>query len=155
MRALSVLIVISAFLAGILSGCAPPPGPMSPLGQTEAPLEHSQRIVVLDRAVRDTLLLVNAVHKRLPGGQLVVQAAFRNRMLRDPVWAQVKFRFLDPYDMQIDETEWVDTLFPTGEVTMVQGASMSAGAVKHVVLLRNLRSATGRLGPAEAIYEIF
>jgi hypothetical protein len=125
------------------------------LGQINPPLEHSQRVVVLDQAVRDTLLLVNAVHKRLPGGQLLVQAGFRNRLTRDNVWAQVRFRFLDPYDMPVDESEWVDTLFAPGEVTTVQGSSMSPHAVKHVLLLRNLRSATGRLGPAEAIYEIF
>jgi len=136
-------------------GCAPAQGPMSPLGQINPPLEHSQRVVVLDQAVRDTLLLVNAVHKRLPGGQLLVQAGFRNRLTRDNVWAQVRFRFLDPYDMPVDESEWVDTLFAPGEVTTVQGSSMSPHAVKHVLLLRNLRSATGRLGPAEAIYEIF
>ncbi len=143
-----------ASLVLLLWGCTPERGPMSPLGQINEPLEHSQRIVVLDRAVRDTLLLVNAVHKRLPGGQLVVQASFRNRLTRANVWAQVKFRFLDPYDMQLEESEWVDTLFPPGEVTMVQGSSMSPGAAKHVLLLRNLRSANGRLGPAEAIYEI-
>lgn len=153
MRTLAGLLLTSLLLTAW--GCAPARGPMPPQGQVNPTLEHSQRIVVLDRAVRDTLLLVNAVHKRLPGGQLLVQAGFRNRLMREEVWAQVKFRFLDPYDMALDETEWVDTLFAPGDTTMVQGSSLSPHAAKHVLLLRNLRSATGRLGPAEAIYEIF
>ena len=47
--------------------------------------------------------------------------------------------------MVVDETEWVNTFFPRSEVTTVQGNSISGRAVKHVMLLKDLKTRTGRL----------
>lgn len=121
-----------------------PYGPMTPTGGGER-MQHSQRIVVLHKNVADTLLFVNSVQKRLPGGQVLVQANFQNRYETADVWAEVKLEFLDENNMVIDETEWVNTHFPALEVTGVQGNSIHAGAAKHVMLFRNLRTATGLL----------
>ena len=55
----------------------------------------------------------------------------------------------------IDETEWVKTLFPALEVTTVQGSSLTAGAVAHVMLLKNLYTRSGRRPSAPgSVYEI-
>ena len=157
-RTISALAAIGALVLSVwivLTGCQPT-GPSVPLSVTESPLQHTNRIVILDRNVRNTLFLVNAVHQRLPGGQLLVRANFQNRFHQDDVWADVKFEFQDKYNMVVDETEWMPTYFPAGEVTMVQGSSISSGAAKHVLLLKGLRTAAGgRIrGPGSAIYVI-
>ncbi len=149
-------IIVSGIVTLLmLTGCQPT-GPAVPLGVVESPIQHTNRIVILNRNVRNTLFLVNAVHQRLPGGQLFVRANFQNRFHQDDVWADVKFEFQDQHNMVIDETEWLPTLFPAGEVTMVQGSSISGSANKHVLLLKNLRTATGgRIrGPGAAIYVV-
>ncbi len=148
--------VIAIFITCLLLAGCQSTGPSVPLGMVDSTLQHTDRIVVLDRNVRNTLFLVNAVHQRLPGGQILVRANFQNKFHSDDVWADVKFEFQDTSSMVVDETEWKQTLFPAGEVTMVQGSSITGMALKHVLLLKNLRTATGgRIrGPGAAIYVI-
>ncbi len=136
----------------VLSSCQG--GPNLPLSTGRTPLQHTNRTVVLDRDVRNTLLFVNSVNKRLPGGQIMVQANFQNRMRNQDVWADIAFEFLDGNNMLVDKTEWMTTLFPASQVTMVQGSSISPHAVKHVLLLKDLKTQNGRLiGPASWILE--
>ncbi|WP_146164739.1 hypothetical protein [Desulfonatronum sp. SC1] len=118
-------------------------------------MQHSQRIVILDRNVRNALLYVNSVQKRLPGGQILVQANFQNRFPRDDIWADVKVEFLDEYNMLVDQTEWMPTHFPAWQVTMVQGSSISPKPIKHVMLLRNLRTRDGNIrGTFGTVFEM-
>ncbi len=141
-------------LVGVLTGCRQG-GPALPLGTTRPPLQHTNRIIVLDRDVRNTLIYINSVNKRLPGGQLFIQVNFQNRLQGDDVWADVMFEFMDKNNMMMDKTQWMPTLFPASQVTMVQGSSLGGGAVKHVVLLKNLRTRNGRIiGPATDIFEV-
>lgn len=143
MRALPFLFFVLLFLpAG--TGCKGPYAPVTHKPGRE-PMQHSQRIVILDRNVRNALLYVNSVQKRLPGGQIMVQANFQNRFPNDDVWADVKVEFLDAHNMLVDQTEWMPTYFPAWEVTMVQGSSISPKPVKHVMLLRNLRNRDGNI----------
>lgn len=136
----------------IISGCQG--GPNLPLSTGRAPLQHVNRTVMLDRDVRHTLLYVNSVQKRLPGGQLLIQANFQSRMRIEDVWADIAFEFLDENNMLVDKTEWMTTLFPASQVTMVQGSSISPNAVKHVLLLKDLKTRDGRMiGPASWILE--
>lgn len=148
-----VFVLAIVLILLVVVGCQQT-GPSVPLGVTESPLQHTNRIVVLDRNVRNTLFLVNTVNQRLPNGQLLIRANFQNRYYQDDVWADVKFEFQDRHNMVVDETEWMPTLFAAGEVTMVQGSSISGTAKKHVLLLKGLRTATGgRIrGPGAAVY---
>ena len=139
-----VYIIAGAVLLVLFASCK---GPYLPIERTHKgqPLQHSRRTVILDRNVRDALLYVNSVQKRLPGGQIFVQANFQNRFQGADIWADVKIEFLDENNMLVDETEWVNTYFPQWEVTMVQGNSISSQAVKHVMLMKNLKTPTGVL----------
>jgi len=131
-------------------------GPYAPYARPgDAPMQHSQRIVIMDRNVQGALLLVDSVQKRLPRGEILVQANFQSRYPNDDVWADIKFEFLDENNVPVDETEWVKTSFPALEVTTVQGSSISTRAVKHVMLLKNLYTRTGKkpIGPG-GVYEI-
>ncbi len=143
------LIIIAVFFSSCHGG------PNLPLSSGRTPLQHKNRIVVLDRNVRNTLLFVNAVQKRLPGGQLLIQANFQSRMRVQDVWAEIAFEFMDKDNMVVDKTEWMTTLFPASQVTMVQGSSISPRAFKHVLLLRNLKTRDGRMiGPASWVIEM-
>ena len=137
----------------LLSSCQG--GPNLPISTRKTPLQHQNRIVMLDRDVRSTLLFVNSVQKRLPGGQLLIQAKFQSRMRDQDVWADIAFEFMDEDNMVVDKTEWMTTLFPASEVTMVQGSSISPQVFKHVLLLKNLKTSDGRMiGPASWILEL-
>ncbi|HDQ41417.1 MAG TPA: hypothetical protein ENN39_10370 [Desulfonatronum sp.] len=128
----------------VMTGCKGPYAPIAHKPGTE-PMQHSQRIVILDRNVRNALLYVNSVQKRLPGGQILVQANFQNRFPNDDIWADVKVEFLDEHNMLLDQTEWMSIHFPAWQVTMVQGSSISPRPVKHTMLLRNLRTRDGNI----------
>lgn len=145
------------FLLAIVScvfGCKGPYAPIAHKPGTEA-TQHSQRIVILDRNVRNALLYVNSVQKRLPGGQILVQANFQNRFPQDDIWADVKVEFLDGNNMLVDSTEWIQTHFPAWQVTMVQGSSISSQPVKHTMLLRNLRTRDGNIrGTFGVVFEM-
>jgi len=134
-------------LYGFLISCGSSGGPYPPLTRTpeKQPLQHEQRIVFLDKNAKDVLLYVNSVQKRLPGGHILVQANFQNRVAREDVWAEVKIVFYDENNMVVDETEWMNTHFAAGEVTMVQGNSTSDRAMKHVMLLKRLSNRSGKL----------
>jgi len=105
-------------------------GPFVPIEQApkSKPLQHTNRIVIIDQNVRNALLYVNSVQRRLPKGQIFVQVNFQNRFPRGDIWAEVKIEFLDENNMVVDETEWMNTYFPAWEVTMVQGNSISSRA---------------------------
>jgi hypothetical protein len=119
------------------------------------PMQHTQRIVILDHNVKNALLYINSVQKKLPGGQILVQANFQNRFPNEDVWAEVKFEFQDENNMMVDSTEWVNTHFAPWVVTMVQGNSISGRAVKHVTLMRSLRTRNGNLpGTFGLLFEI-
>jgi hypothetical protein len=143
--AMRIRLGIFCLLAAVfVCGCKGPYAPLAHKPGKEA-AQHSQRIVIVDGNVRNALLFVNAVQKRLPGGQILVQANFQNRFPRDDVWADVKVEFLDENNMLVDETEWMQTHFPAWEVTMVQGSSISPNPAKHTMLLRNLRTRNGNI----------
>ena len=131
-------------------------GPYPPHARPgDAPMQQTRRVVILDRNVQGALLFVDSVQKRLPRGEMLVQANFQSRYPNDDVWADVKFEFLDENNVAIDETEWVKTLFPALEVTTVQGNSLTGGAVTHVMLLKNLYTRSGKRPSAPgSVYEI-
>jgi hypothetical protein len=141
MSLLVVALVVS------LVGCAPS-GSVSGAARPEnsnLPAQHSKRIVILDKNVADTLYYINSVQERLPRGELVIKAQFQNRFPDDDVWVDVKMEFMDQYNMVVDQTEWMRTLFPALEVTMVRGNSISTQAIKHVILMRNVHTASGKM----------
>ncbi len=109
---------------------------------------------MLDRNVQDVLLFIGSDQRRLPGGEIYVRANFQNRLPNDDVWAEVKLQFLDANNFPVDETEWVKYRFPALEITTVQGSSISSKAVKHVMLLRNLYTKTGRRIKPGTIFKI-
>jgi hypothetical protein len=143
-------LAVSLALAGTISACGGGGGPYVPVTRdpVKTPYQHSQRILTLDKNVRDILLYVDSVQERLPGGQISIRASFQNRLEQD-VWAEVKTEFLGADNMVVDETEWVETHFPAWEVTAVKANSITAGAVKHTLLLRNIRNRTGVLPKAK------
>ena len=152
-----IICLLCLSLVAVLTGCQTyTTGPAVPYGLVDQPLQQTDRIVILDNNVRNTLYLVNEVQGRLPGGQLLIKATFQNRFHQDDVWADVKVEFQDQNSMAIDRSEWVTTLFPAGEVTLVQASSLTPVAVKHVLLIRNLRTVRGGAvtGPSNAIYII-
>jgi hypothetical protein len=121
-----------------IAACSSTTGPYAPKTRMgDSPMQQSQRILFLDENLRDGLLLVNSVQKRLPHGEILVQANFKSRFPNNDIWVEVKFEFFDANSIIIDETEWMKTHFPAMEVTTVQGSSISPNAVKHVILLKN------------------
>lgn len=150
----SLVQLINVLLVLFLLTSCQQGGPSGPLSTGRTPLQHSIRTTVIDRDVRNTLLFVNSVNKRLPGGQILIQANFENRLRSQDVWADISFEFMDEDNMLIDRTEWVPTLFPASQITMIQGSSISSHAAKHVLLMRNLKTANGKIvGPARKIFE--
>jgi len=148
------LIIIFIALSSLFISCKGPYLPIEERPRSQ-PLQHTKRILILDKKVRDALLYINSVQKRLPEGQILVQANFQNRFPNGDIWAEIKLEFLDENNMLVDQTEWVNTYFPAWEVTMVRGNSISAKAQKHVILFKNLRSKTGKLpGTFGSILEI-
>ena len=157
MKRVRVFTPIVPLLCALLGAVAcTSTGPYAPYARPgDAPIQHTQRVVILDRNVQGALLFVDSVQKRLPRGEILVQANFQNRYPKDDVWADVKFEFLDENNVALDETEWVKTLFPALEVTTVQGNSLTTGAVTHVMLIKNLYTRSGKR-PASpgSVYEI-
>jgi hypothetical protein len=146
MNAICKRAVLTAFccsLTGLLMSSCQPGGGSAPYALVHQPVQQSDRIVVLDNNVRDTLFLVNTSQGRLPGGQILVKAAFQNRFQDVAVWADISFEFQDRNGMAVDKGEWVTTRFAPGEVTTIQGSSISPNAHKHVLLLKNLRTGRG------------
>lgn len=114
------------------------PGPYAPKSEVGGgSMQQSQRVLFLDETLRDGLLLVNSAQKRLPRGEILVQANFKSRYQKNDIWVDVKFEFYDAQSMLIDETEWMKVHFPAMETTMVQGSSIASQAAKHVILLKN------------------
>jgi len=109
---------------------------------------------MLDRNVQDVLFLINSDQRKLPAGELYARANFQNRLSNEDVWAEVKLQFLDANNFPVDETEWMKYHFPALEITTVQGSSISNKAVKHVMLLRNLYTKTGRRIKPGTIFKI-
>jgi len=157
MKRVRVLMPVASLLCALLwTAACTSTGPYAPYARPgDAPMQQTQRIVILDRNVQGALLFVDSVQKRLPRGEILVQANFQSRYPNDDVWADVKFEFLDGNNVVIDETEWVKTFFPALEVTTVQGSSLTAGAATHVMLLKNLYTASGKrpISPG-GVYEI-
>ncbi len=152
MFSITTRFAIAVIIVFMISCCQG--GPSAPLSTGRTPLQHSNRTVMLDRNVRNTLLLVNSVQKELPGGQLLAQVNFESRLRAQDVWADISFEFMDENNMLVDKTEWTTTLFPASQVTMVQGSSISPNAVKHVLLMKGLKTRNGRvIGPASVILE--
>ncbi|WP_031388462.1 hypothetical protein [Desulfonatronum thiodismutans] len=138
----------------LLAGCKGPYAPLAHKPGSE-PMQHSQRIVILDRNVRNALLYVNSTQQRTPGGHIVVRANFQNRFPNDDIWADVRVDFLDENNMVVDQTEWITTHFPAWQVTMVQGSSINPRPVKHTMLLRNLRTRDGNIrGTFGTVFEM-
>lgn len=122
---------------------------------SEDDTQQNRRIIALNETVANTLLYVNSVQKRLPGGQIMAQVNLQNRYEKTGVWAEVKVEFYDENSMLVDETEWINTYFPPLEITTIQGNSIHAGAVKHCMLLRNIRNASGVLpGFRRSLFEL-
>lgn len=120
-----------------ISACSStgPYAPKTMMGSS--PMQQTQRILFLDGHLRDGLLFVNSVQKKLPNGEILVQANFKSSYPHNDIWVEVKFEFFDANSILIDETEWMKTYFPAMEVTTVQGSSITPHAVKHVILLKN------------------
>ena len=140
-----------------LTGCQNSTGgQFLPYGVPDQPLHHTNRIVILDKNVRDTLFLINSVQERLPGGQIQVKAAFQNSFHEQDVWADVKVEFQDKNSMPIDSGEWITTFFPAAQSTMIESTSLTPNAAKHVVLLKKLRTSDGGnlAGERDNIYAI-
>jgi len=122
---------------------------------SEDDTQQNRRIIALNETVANTLLYVNSVQKRLPGGQILAQVNLQNRYAKTDVWAEVKVEFYDENSMLVDETEWINTYFPPLEITTIQGNSIHARAVKHCMLLRNIRNASGLLpGFRRSLFEL-
>ncbi len=135
-------VCILLFSCLMMGGCGSP-GSSAPYALVNQPMQLGNRIVILDNNVLDTLFLVNTSQARLPGGQIQVKATFQNRFQNQDIWVDVGFEFQDKNGMLVDRAEWVATRFPAAEVTLVQGTSISPLAQKHVLLLKNLRTAQG------------
>ncbi len=103
----------------------------------------TQRVLVLDRNVEDTLLFIQSLPRQLPGGEILVRAGFQNRFAGEDVWAEIKFVFLDENKAAIDETEWMKTRFPASQVTTVQGSSITTQAKSYLILIRNIYTLSG------------
>ncbi len=145
-------IAFAALLTALLLSSCQPAGPSAPYRLVNQPIQQSDRIVVLDNNVRDTLFLVNTSQARLPGGQIQVKASFQNRFQNVDVWADISFEFQDINGMAVDKGEWVTTRFAAGEVTTIQGTSISPNGQKHVLLLKNLQTGRGGSIRGNAVY---
>jgi hypothetical protein len=143
-------------LAAALVGCATPRGPYSPITpeDRDAPHQMSHGVTMLDKNVRDSLLFVNRVAKRLPSGQVQVRIQMQNLYRDETLWSDVRVVFYDEDNMTVDQTEWQKIPFPPREIVLIQGTSLRNDVQTYNVQFKNLRSRTGRrLCPPDTVAE--
>lgn len=130
---------ISSFLLlCFLVGCQSQ-GVYLPLGTDQPQRQHTNRLIVLDKNIRNNLIYINAKNQQLPRGQIRTQINIKNRLTDYDLWADVLVEFQDKDNITVDRTEWIPTFFPAAQITTIQGSSLATNAVKHVVMIKNLR----------------
>ncbi|MDM8543725.1 hypothetical protein QUF90_21840 [Desulfococcaceae bacterium HSG9] len=138
-----VCCVVSMLVS--FTSCAKSPGPY--LLQTQplqSPMQHSERLIALDKSAANALLYVNHNQGRLASGQVAIQINLQNRSAQHAVWIEWKTVFYDKQNFKIEETEWEMTHFPAKEIKTLKINSISPDVMNFSIILRSPATVDGQ-----------
>jgi uncharacterized protein YcfL len=134
-----VCVVIS-----LLMSCSSRKSQQPPVGayylqqhpSAQAPMQHTERLIALDRSTVDALFYVNHTQGRLPSGHVAIQVNLQNKSAEHDLWVEWKVVFYDAQNFQLEETEWTLTHFPAKEVVTLKANSMRQDVMNFTIMLR-------------------
>lgn len=125
-----VLVVASA----VMAGCEPKPIK----GSEETPLEHREKVIGKDFAIRRYFRVANLKAFRTPTDLLQVKLELQNTE-DDDIWCDIQVVFYGADGFELEKTNWQPLLLLEEQVTHYETMSLSNKAVDFTILLRNPR----------------
>lgn len=120
-------------------GCATPPGPFAPLDTTKFTLENTDKFVLLDQPVQNSVTCTGLQQMTLGDGRLEVVANVKNRESRR-LEVQINCVFKDEQGFSTgDETPWQTLILSENVTEAVRFTAMNASAKKYTVRVRQAR----------------
>ncbi len=123
--------VFSLALAIFFVGC----GATAAYKTPSAPVQETERVVLLNRVHKPYLKTVKSKIEKLPAGQMEVLLEMENRKNQDiPTDIQVIFRGADGFE--VEKTSWTPFTFHRREVTTFRQSAMNPNAVDYRIIIR-------------------
>lgn len=136
-KPVSLLVSVVAF--ALAAGCATEPGPFAPLDTTKFTLENTDRFVVLDKPVQNSVTCTGLQDRALGDGRIEVVANVKNREARR-IQVQINCVFKDDQGFSTgDETPWQTLILSENATEAVRFTAMNAQAKKYTVRVRQAR----------------
>ncbi len=137
---LIVLLII------VVTGCSSPPAG-GPYLLTQSPnvtsIQHSERLIALDKSAASALSFVNHQQIHLESGQLRLLINLQNISTTHDIWMDWKVVFYDSQNFEIETTEWNKSFFPAKEIKTLKANSIRRDAINYTVMLRSPSSEKG------------
>lgn len=135
LRRLMMKIVSIFLLAGfLLVSCGP-----AKVGSNPSPIQHQERLLLLDRAYKPYIKIVSEQKKRLESGQLEMTMEIQNRRNKD-LWADIQVVFLDQAGVEVDKTSWEPVMFHRRDVKTFKKVSLPSTASDYRMVIRKAKS---------------
>jgi uncharacterized protein YcfL len=134
-----VALLLSVTALALAAGCATEPGPYAPLDTTKFTLENTDRFVVLDRPVQQSVTCTGLQDRSLDDGRMEVTANVKNREARR-IQVQINCVFKDEQGFSTgDETPWQTLILSENSTEAVRFTAMNNLARKYTVRVRQAR----------------
>lgn len=130
MKNLTILAIALSIFA-----CGP-----AKVGSNPDPVQHQERLLLLDRAYKPYLKVVSEKVRRLESGQLEVIMEIQNKRNKD-LWTDIQVVFKDADGVEVDKTNWEPKIFHRREVTTYKKISLPATATDYRVVIRKAKNA--------------
>lgn len=116
----------------VLGGCASGPYMAK---RVDDPLEHTSKVVLMDRGLRNDVAAAALRIERLENGILGGDVQIKNETAK-PLAVQLKVKFLDSGKFPIEETNWMPEVIPGNEIYTMKVTSLTKEAQDFVVLVK-------------------
>ncbi|MCB0272734.1 MAG: hypothetical protein KDD46_06950 [Bdellovibrionales bacterium] len=123
-------IVFVMILATLFGACGP-----ARVGSNPDPIQHEERLLLLDRAYKSKIRLVSEQARKLDSGQLEVIMEIQNQSNKD-LWTDIQVIFKDADGVEVDKTNWEPQMFHRRELTTYKKVSLPATAVDYRIVIR-------------------
>jgi len=132
MKSLLMLLTFTGLLT--LSACGP-----AKVGSNPSPIQHHERLLLLDRAYKPYLKVVSEQKKRLESGQLEMVMEIQNRRNKD-LWADIQVVFLDASGVEVDKTSWEAVMFHRRDLKTFKKISLPTPAIDYRMMIRKAKT---------------
>ena len=134
-----VTLVTTVFALLLYAGCATTSDPVATQDSTKFTLEQSDRFVLMDKPVQNSVTCTGLQDRPLADGRMEVVANVKNRE-NQRLQLQVNCVFKDDQGLPIgDETPWQTLLLSENSTEAVRFSAYSTQARKYTVRVRQAR----------------